>query len=148
MEPVPDFFQGEDGSARVEQLEWLRKHLSLTDDFFARVLSTDASLITEWRFGCKPLDQTLQKKVERLWRMFLHLFSMLNFDYARTRELLEAEAAPIPSLSTPNFFLPWAGGSIRGYLESHGEKGVEEVNRWVISFRFANRYPVSSLPGQ
>jgi hypothetical protein len=31
---------------------------------------------------------------------------------------------------------PWAGSSLKTYLETHGPDAMDAVNRWVTSFRF------------
>src|SRR5262249_12785414 len=74
--------------------------------------------------------------LQGVWEMVMHVLSFVNFDSARARRLLEhvppaASRQPVASQA-----VPWAGSSIKTYLETHGPDAVDDVNRWVTSFRF------------
>lgn len=137
---VPSFFQSETSSARRDQVIWLEENLDLTDDFFAKVLHVDSALIHGWRLEHEQLPLDQQERLGKLWNMFLHLFSLLNFEYSRVKDLLEAEAVPPLSPAVPGAELPWVRSSIRDYLEHFGDNAIYEVNRWVTSLRFTDRY--------
>lgn len=148
MQPVPDFFQSETPSARRAQVDWLEKHLELTDDFFAKVLHVDSALVRGWRGEYGRLDPGQQERLGSLWNLFLHLFSLLNFEYSRVKDLLEAEAAPALPFPVLAAELPWAGRSMRWYLEHCGESAINDITRWVTSLRFTDRYPAKSAQPQ
>jgi hypothetical protein len=144
MQTVPAFFQSHTVDARKEQMVWLEKHLDLKHDFFAKVLNADSPLIGHWLMGKDNLDQVQEERLGRLWWMFLHLFSLMNFEYSRAKELLEAESEQrIPS-ALPVQHVPWAGRSLRCYLEDWGSIAIDDVNWWLTSFRFTDRYAVIS----
>jgi hypothetical protein len=71
--------------------------------------------------------------VQGTWDLVLHILSFLNFDTARARQML-AHVAPAPRAGAPA--LPWAGSSLVTYLEVQGLGALDEVSRWVTSFRF------------
>jgi hypothetical protein len=133
IKTIPSFFQSDTLAGHKKQVRWLVKHLGLKHDFFAKVLGTNSSSVNEWLARKRKLDQLQEKKLGTLWHMFLHMLSLMNFDYSRVKELLGAKSA---TCSNSAIRLPWAGQSIRYYLENGGPKAIDDVNRWITSFRF------------
>ena len=134
MNSVPDFFQGDTLCARRDQLNWLESHLSLDDEFFAGVLSTDGSSIERLRQnGDHTLDASQEKMLGDLWGMFLHVMSATNFEDELGRKFLTAVAVP-SSLRSPGIpCVPWAGQSLRTFLEQKGPRAIRDVTAWLTS---------------
>jgi hypothetical protein len=139
IQPVPDFFQSFDNAAQLAQVGWLEKTLTLDDNFFARTLDVSPSMLEEWRGHRCFLHPEARERLIDLWSMFLHLFSFLNHDYGQVQTLFESpcrSAHDVKSRQLP----PWAGHSIREHLERNSPRAIDDVSRWVTSFRFADRY--------
>jgi len=140
MKPVPDFFQLETPEARVMQLEWMIRHLALDVTFFYHLFGLEIPQYTPANIPWQPHslhDDNLQK-LDQLWDMVLHLLSFTRFNTQAAASLLKyewedtANSAPV--------WVPWAGESIRSYIEREGVAALRIVNTWLTSFRFANRY--------
>ncbi len=140
MQKVPDFFQTDTAAARARQLSWLKARFGLGEEFLSRSLRIDPDLIRELLKGKGEPTTEQQEHLRLLWAMFTHLLALLNFDFKRVRMLLETPAAEPQDSAGP--VPPWTGRSIKRYLEDKGTNGIGDVNRWVTSFRFTNRYPI------
>jgi hypothetical protein len=133
--PVPDYFQEDSEEDLRSRVQWLEAEVSLGDPFFARLLRTDEGTFTRWKEHRAVLARGELLGLREVWEMMMHILSFVNFDSARARRLLKhvPSAAPRPrGAQAP----PWAGSSIKTYLEMQGPRAVDDVNRWVTSFRF------------
>lgn len=129
----PSFFQSDTIGGHKKQVRWLMKHLGLKHEFFAKVIDDTAFIIKDWLAGKAELYLIQERRLGRLWQMFLRMFSLMNYDCFRVKTLIEAKSA---SIVHPALRLPWSGQSIKYYLENGGSKAIDNVNRWLISFRF------------
>jgi hypothetical protein len=138
--PVPDYFQEESEAALRSQVNWLDQQIGVGDLFFARVLRTGEDSFRDWRDYRTSFSPDRQRALRNLWQTFLHLLSFLNFDEDRVRRLLDqrvpAASGPFRSPLAP----PWAGATLKAYLEDQGPGAFPEVDRWVTSFRFGDAY--------
>jgi len=143
--PVPDYFQEDSEDALRSRVRWLEGEIGLGDPFFARLLRTDEGTFTHWKEGRGALPRAELLGLQEVWEMMMHVLSFVNFDSSRARRLLEhvppAASRPLGASQTP----PWAGSSIKTHLETHGPAAVDDMNRWVTSFRFG---PPSLTPEQ
>jgi len=118
------------------RVQWLEAEVSLGDPFFAKLLRTDEVTFARWKAHRAALPRGGLLALREVWEMMMHILSFVNFDSARARRLLEhvpsAASGEPGAKQTP----PWAGSSIKTYLETHGSGAVDDVNRWVTSFRF------------
>jgi hypothetical protein len=134
--PVPDYFQDDSEDALRSRVQWLEAEVSLGDLFFARLLRTDEGTFTRWKEHRAALPRGELLGLREVWEMMMHVLSFVNFDSGRAQRLLEhvpsAAARQLGASQAP----PWAGSSIKTYLETHGPDAVDNVNRWVTSFRF------------
>jgi hypothetical protein len=137
---VPDFFQEETVDVLRGQADWLAREVGLDDSFFARLVGTDEATFANWRRSDTDLAPDAEETLRLLWRTVLHLLSFLNFDQARVRNLFQqtmpATAAGEASPLTP----PWAGSSLRAYLERARAGAIEKVDAWVTGLRFGDPY--------
>lgn len=141
---VPDFFQETDMQARLLQMQWLREKLDLSDAFFADVLGESRAQIVQWLIGLRRPSPEFLTAVGNLWAMFLHLFSLFDFDYEKASAFLRTTCEPVPD-ALPSLDRPrWAGSTAEEYLQSHGAEAVEHVTRWITSLRFGNSKSVAS----
>jgi hypothetical protein len=134
--PVPDYFQEDSEDALRSRVQWLQAEVSLGDPFFARLLRMDEETFTGWKEHRAALHHEELLELREVWEMMMHILSFVNFETARARRLLEhvppAASGQLAAGQAP----PWVGSSIKRYLEAHGIGAVEDVNRWVTSFRF------------
>ena len=134
--PVPDYFQEDSEDALRSRVQWLEAQVSLGDPFFAKLLRTDEGTFTRWKEHRAALPRAELLGLRDVWEMMMHVLSFVNFDSGRARRLLEH----VPSAASRQLGAgkapPWAGSSIKTYLETHGPGAVDDVNRWVTSFRF------------
>jgi len=143
MRSVPDFFQDESEKALRLQVEWLEKHLGLGDNFFARLLREDQDVFSAWRTKSVALAGDKEAILRDWWRAVLHLLSFQNFDVEKVRRLLEQTSRAHPPMEQAAFSPPWLASSLKEHLEIHGRKAIQEVHRWVESFRFGDPYALS-----
>ena len=139
MISIPDFFQDESEEALRFQVEWQAECLGLDDSFFAKLLPEENRIFSGWRRDADALTRVKEDVLRAWWQTVLHLLSFQNFDEERVRSLLEQRASMPPTVPSP-FSPPWAGSSLKEYLESRGPDAIREVDRWVESFRFGDPY--------
>jgi hypothetical protein len=134
--PVPDYFQEDSEDALRSRVQWLEAEVGLNDPFFAKLLRTEEATFTGWREQRAALPRKDLRGLREVWEMLVHILSFVNFDSGRARQLLEH----IPSSTAQGLGArpapPWAGSSLKTYLETHGLVAADDVNRWVTSFRF------------
>ena len=135
--PVPDYFQDDSEDALRSRVQWLEAEVGLGDSFFARLLRTDEGTIVRWKERRAALPRRELLALREVWDMMTHLLSFVNFDSGRARRLLEhvspAAAEELGAAQAP----PWAGSSVKSYLETRGLAAADDVTRWITSFRFA-----------
>lgn len=135
-QPVPDYFQDESEDALRSRMQWLETEMGLGDSFFAKLLRTDQQTVARWKEQRIALARAELLGLREFWEMMMHILSFVNFDFQRARKLLEH----VPSTSTQGLRAaptpPWVGSSIKTYLETHGFSVVDQVTRWITSFRF------------
>jgi hypothetical protein len=134
------FFQEDTEAALVSKVVWLEENLSISDAFFSNLLDVDEWEFHRWRSREGELSETKQERLREFWQMILHLLSFYNYKTELARNLLEYEAESAGEDYRPPFAPPWLGTSPKAYLEANGSWGVEKMNEWVLSFRFADRY--------
>jgi hypothetical protein len=136
--PVPDYFQEDSEDGLRSRMRWLETEVGLDASFFARLLRTDEGTFRRWRDQRADLPRGELLGLRDVWEMMTHVLSFVNFDSGRARQLLEHDlpaAAPHRgSAQVP----PWAGSSIKAYLEANGSGAVDDVSHWVVSFRFGS----------
>lgn len=140
MRSVPDFFQDESEDALRSQVDWLEQHLGLEDSFFASLLRKDQGVFSAWRKTTTTLPADNIGILRDWWHTVLHLLSFQNFDEEKVRSLLERTAPAHPQTEEPLFSPPWSASSLKEYLKTHGPDAIQEVDRWVESFRFGDPY--------
>src|SRR5262245_23856135 len=117
---VAPFFQKDNEAALMQQVEWLQKHVQLSDQFFLHLLKVDERTFFCWRIGDEILSEASQEHLREFWQMTLHLLSFVNFDLGRLKRIVEhsidTKAGSVGSPYNP----PWVGASLRSYLETNG----------------------------
>lgn len=134
--PVPDYFQEDSEDALRSRMQWLEAEVSLGDPFFARLLRTDEETFARWKEHRAALHDRERLGLQEVWEMMMHILSFVNFETARARRLLEHVPPPASGPRAAGQTPPWVGSSIMTYLEKHGTGAVDDVNRWMTSFRF------------
>jgi hypothetical protein len=134
--PVPDYFQEDNEDALRSRMQWLEAEVGFGDPFFAGLLKMDEGTFAGWKEQRTDLPRAELLALRELWDMLMHVLSFVNFDSGRARRLLEHVPPAASRPAGASEALPWAGSSIKTYLETHGPGAVEDVNRWVTSFRF------------
>lgn len=140
MISIPDFFQDDSEEALRSQVMWQIMHLGLEDKFFAELLRESPSIFSGWRKDRSALSKGKQDMLRDWWQTVLHLLSFQNFDVEKVRSLLEQTASTRPRAESSVFSPPWSTSSLKEYLQSRGSDAIEEVNRWLESFRFGDPY--------
>jgi hypothetical protein len=133
--PVPDYFQEDSEDALRSRVQWLEAEVGLGAPFFARMLRTDEGSLMNWMERGAALPSKEQLGLREVWDMMMHILSFMNFDSGRARRLLEHVLPNAPERRASQA-PPWAGSSIKMYLETHGPSAIGGVSRWVTSFRF------------
>jgi hypothetical protein len=139
---VPDFFQEETAEALRGQAGWLAVEVGVDDAFFARLVGTDETTFSNWRGYAADLPPGGEETLRHLWRTVLHLLSFLNFDRAKVRSLFQQMMPARPSGEGSALALPWAGSSLKAYLERTGAGAIDKIDGWVTGLRFGDLYPV------
>ena len=136
---VPDFFQEDTPDALRCQVDWLIREVGVDDAFFARLVGTDEATFSGWRSLEGALPPGGEETLRGLWRTVLHLLSFLGFDGPRVRDLFLREMPASAGGQSP-LTPPWAGASLKAYLERAGADGIERVDGWVTGLRFGDPY--------
>jgi hypothetical protein len=134
--PVPDYFQEDNEDALRSRVKWLGAEVGLGDPFFAKLLRTEQETFTRWKEDRAALAPGELLGLREVWEMMMHIFSFVNFDSDRARLLLEHVPSAASRKAGTSHAPPWAGSSIKTYLETHGPGAVDDVNCWITSFRF------------
>lgn len=146
--PVPDYFQEDSEDALRSRMQWLEAELGLDDSFFARLLRTDEEAFAQWKEQQADLSRRDLLALGDVWEMMMHVLSFMNFDTGRAQRFLEYTPSVAARGKTSNQTPSWAGASIKSHLETRGSVAVDEVNRWITSFRFGapSLTPEQELP--
>jgi hypothetical protein len=146
--PVADYFQEDSEDALRSRIQWLEAEVNLDDGFFAALLRTDEGAFRRWKEQQGGLPDSGMLALRAAWEMMMHLLSFVNFDTDRARRLLEHVAPATAGRPGPGQAPPWLGSSMKAYLQIHGAGAVDDVMRWVTSFRFGppSRTPEQELP--
>jgi len=141
MKPVPDFFQEEDEKAIRHQVSWLMANMELNAIFFSKflILALPDRQFQNWQKHDGVLDSRHLQSLLELWRGLLHLLSFMNFNVSHAIQFLNH----VPDTSDDQgsmIFPPWHGQSLKSYLAQNGCVGVNELHRWLSSFRFGDPY--------
>jgi hypothetical protein len=134
--PVPDYFQEDSEDALRSRVRWLENEIPLGASFLASVLRTDEKTLARWLERQAALPGEELAGLRQVWDMMMHILSFVNFDASRARQLLKHVAPAAGPLAQAGQTPPWAGSSIKTYLEEHGLRAVDDVSGWVTSFRF------------
>ncbi len=134
------FFHSDTEGDLIDQVEWVEEKLGLSDSFFSRMLQIEEDLFLDWRTGEGTISSDKQACLREFWQAITHILSFLNYDLDSVLSMLEHtnndKIGAIRSVFTP----PWAGESMKAYLEAHGLEGVRKVSEWLQSVRFADSY--------
>jgi hypothetical protein len=139
--PVPDFFQEDSEDALRSRVQWLQGEIGFGDSFFTRLLRMDEGAFTRWKERRAILLHRDLLGLQDVWEMMMHILSFVNFDSDRARCLLEHIPPAVVREGETDQTPPWAGSSIKSYLETRGPAAVGNVNRWITSFRFVAPSP-------
>src|SRR5260370_27189425 len=138
--PVPDFFQEDSEDALRSRVQWLEAEVGLGDACFTRMLQADEGTFAGWKEQRAALPRGELLGLQEVWEVMMHLLSFVNFDSGRARRLLEHVPPTAAREQGASQAPPWAGSSIKTYLETHGPDAIDGVNRWVTSFRFGSPF--------
>jgi hypothetical protein len=147
-QPVPDFFQEDSEDALRSRVRWLETEIGLGSSFFAQLLRTEERTFVGWRERRVVLPRRDLQELREVWDTLLHILSFVNFDCERARRLLEFIPVASARGEGASKMPPWAGSSIKTYLQTNGPSAVDDVNRWITSFRFGapSLTPEHSVP--
>lgn len=137
---VPDFFQENDEDALRSQVDWLVRSIGADDKFFAAVLGISDDQFAQWRAAQCSLGAQERETLNSIWQTVLHLMSFLNMDASRLWLLFDSTLPPVTKKERVSIAAPWAGSSLRVFLDGKSGPGVEAVRRWVTGLRFGNPY--------
>jgi hypothetical protein len=135
---VEPFFAEDAEWALLEQVNWLRINIELSDSFFSNLLDIDEEAFYQWRNQTASLPDEVLNYLREFWQVILHFLSLFDFDSDRLYALFyyEEKGRPIRLYLDP----PWTGTSLKEYLQKSGPIGIREVDYWVQALRFANSY--------
>jgi hypothetical protein len=137
---VAPFFQKDTEVALRQQVVWLKKHAQLSDQFFLNLLKVDERIFFSWRIGDETLPEDFQEHLKEFWQMILHILSLVNFDLALLKMMIEHSIDTKEGSVNSAFDPPWVGTSLRAYLETNGIAGTRRVNQWVQTMQFGDPY--------
>lgn len=141
---IEPFFQEHSESALISQAQWLQEHLGISDTFFSRLLDVEEPEFHKWRTREGTLSKDEQDRLKEFWQLILHLLSFYDYRTELARELLEYKVEIQEQDYQSPYAPPWVGTSPKAYLEVNGSGGIQRINEWVLSFRFADRYSTRS----
>jgi hypothetical protein len=138
MQTYPDFFQKDNPDALQSQVSWLKGELGLNDQFFARVLQVPKIDLAKLEGHTTRLSSRDLSTLHEFSRMVLHILSFLGSDITKVKALFEAPASRDKSAPLSPVAPPWAGSTLRSYLEQSGQPAIKAVSNWVACLRFGD----------
>ncbi len=128
----PEDFQDEDEDYLRSEVEWVERHLGLSNDFFARFLRVEEDSFRDWRLGQAKLPLNREDALRRFEHTVQLLFDVAGMDEQAARTLLEHQVrvegtGPRRHPHTP----PWNGSCMKSYLEDGGPDALLDVERWL-----------------
>lgn len=140
---IPAFYADDTLEALRLKVKWLQQEFDLPDSFFSNVLRVREELFSDWKDEGSTLSTLTVYQLaclKKLWLAVTHILSFLNYQQDLVRQMLEHEdkafSGPRTSASAP----PWIGTSLKEFLERTGIEGIEQVDDWIQSVRFASSF--------
>jgi hypothetical protein len=137
---IPAFYTTDTVEALRLKISWLQQEFDLPDSFFSNLLSVREELFSEWKNERDTLVVRQMDCLRKFWIATTHILSFLNYQKDLILRMLEYEDKTFVGPSSSAFAPPWVGTSLRTFLERTGIEGVEQVNDWIQSMRFASSY--------
>jgi hypothetical protein len=137
---IPDFYNRDTNEALTLKIQWLQSELGFSDSFFSRLLGIREELFQEWKYDHNVLATYQVTYLKKFWLVITHILSFLNYQHDLVQKMLEYEDRNGAEPSTSPFAPPWTGMALKAYLERNGIEGIERVNDWVQSIRFASSF--------
>jgi hypothetical protein len=131
---IPDVY---DQGDVVSAVNWLQEHLSFSDEYLAALVGAPQELFSQWKRGEQTLTRSQVQDLENLFTAMSRLLSLFNFRRDLVMRVLEFHSDSNRFRRT-SFTPPWLGTSLKDYLLNQGGKGINEVDSWVQSLKFAD----------
>src|SRR5688500_14726583 len=126
---LPASLHAEHDDALVHLVNWLREHAGAPEDFFVHALRVHRPVFIAWQSGRGELPAGKLNELRNLLRTFRRLMGFFNYDPAPFRVLLHEPAALRAGTGPTALTPPWAGSTMRVFIESGGSDAVERVDR-------------------
>jgi hypothetical protein len=131
---VEAFFQDYSEAGLRAQVQWCKRNLDLSDQYFARMLCIEQNQFKQWQHADATLAKSKQEVLRAFWRLYLHLRTFYNADMCAVRDMYNHH---VPKSSDPERRTapPWSGTSIKAYIEAEGGSGINTVQAWMDALR-------------
>lgn len=136
---VEPFFSEDTNEALLSQVQWFQTRFSVNDDFFVDMLNLEKRTFGSWKYDSGFLSKDKQKLLNEFWEMLMHVMSFYDYDLGLVRLLFQQAGGERTSDVSP-LDPPWAGTSLRNYLEKTGPQSIREANQWIQTLRYSNWY--------
>jgi hypothetical protein len=127
-EVVPSYFHDGSAPALGKQVGWIQKKFDFDDSFVSALFASSKDDFENWKRG-RPSRPLPVSTVREFCELFLHLLDLMDFDITRAKEFVDVEIPSSPVPPPYSFRLypqvpPWAGTSLRHFLERYPERLV------------------------
>ncbi|MEK6299388.1 MAG: hypothetical protein AABO41_01600 [Acidobacteriota bacterium] len=136
---VEPFFSEDTNDALLSQVQWFQDRFVVSDDFFVDMLNIEKTTFGSWKYSSGLLSKDKQKLLSEFWEMLMHVMSFYDYDVGLVLLVFRQEGGARESAVSP-LCPPWAGTSLRNYLEKTGPQAIREANQWIQTLRYANWY--------
>jgi hypothetical protein len=127
---IPDAFSDD----VLSDVNWLKEHLSFSDEYFAQLVGVPQELFCQWKRGEATLTSSQVQTLEKFSTAIRRVLSYYGFRRDLMMRVLEVHFED--RIHRTKFTPPWVGSSLKDYLLHHGGEGSDEVDSWVQSLKF------------
>lgn len=119
-----------------ERIEWFRRYLDFSDDFFSRLLRVPPGTLPPF------LTSEQEEVMEALSNTLSHILSWRNFRLDDIKSLLDFVSPDNPETVGSNS-PPWRGSSLRQYIRDGGVPAMKNVDKWILCLRYGGPYTLA-----
>jgi len=123
----------------LSAVNWLQENLSFSDEYLAQLVGAPQEVFCQWKRGEATLTSSQVQTLEKFSTAMNRLLSFFSFRRDLMLRVLEFHSDSY-QIRWNSFTPPWVGTSLKDYLLRHGGRGIDEVDSWVQSLKFANPF--------
>ena len=121
----------------MSAVNWLQKHLTFSDEYFAQLIGVSQEVLCKWKSGTQGLESSQMETLTKFFTAMNRLLSFFNFRRDLMMRVLDFSLISHERVRS-SFTPPWLGTSLRLYMLRESGRGIDDVDSWVQTMRSAN----------